>query len=130
MSIKKLKKIRLLLTYIVGFIAFIAFLFIPATYTGEKATFYEAFGVGIFLFGLLYIMFSDWMYYNHLIDQGAKIKYESFQKTGLIVVIFMLCTISGAIYNGLYGGQLGILSILVGVPIIYLLIKWIFSKNK
>ena len=128
MSIKRLKKIRILLTYIVGVIFFIVMQFLSDP-EGNVGTPIQAFGVGILIFGLLFVLFSDWMYYNELINKGAKIKYETFQKVGLLFNITALCIIISAAYNEIYNGNIGVLSLFIEVPLIYLLIYWIFLKN-
>jgi hypothetical protein len=122
-----IKKIRIILTYINGFLYFIVFQLIEATATGEKATFFESLIVGLFISILLLGLFSDWMYYNHLIDQSAKIKYETYQNLGLGVVIFSMYIIFAVVFNSLYHGELGILSIFIAIGIIYIFVKFLSS---
>jgi hypothetical protein len=122
-----IKNIRIILTYINGFLYFIVFQLIEATATGEKATFFESLIVGLFISILLLGLFSDWMYYNHLIDQGAKIKYETYQNLGLGVVIFSMYIIFAVVFNSLYHGELGILSIFIAIGIIYIFVKFLSS---
>ena len=124
-----IKKVRIILTYTYGVILFIGLQLVPAADTGEKATLVEALAMGLIMFILLYVLFSDWMYHNHLIDNGMKIKYDTYQKVGLATVVFCLSIFSGAIYNGLYDGKLGVSSIVIELVLLYFLII-IFSYFK
>ena len=123
-----IKKIRILLTYINGFLYFVAFQSIEATNTGVKATFLESLAVGLFILILLIGLFSDWMYYNHLINQGAKIKYETYQNLGLGLVIFSIYMIFAASFNSIYNGELGIINMFFAIGIIYLLVLLLSSS--
>ncbi|QFR48817.1 hypothetical protein FJR48_03405 [Sulfurimonas lithotrophica] len=128
MSIDKIKRVRILMTYSVGVAYFISMQFLPDP-EGNVGTAIQALGVAILIFTLLYGLFSDWMYYKQLIEQGANIEYDTFQKVGIVFNIVALCIITMAVYNELFSGNLNVFSLVIIVPLIYLFLKFIFFKN-
>jgi|GEM_PF-5038660 len=113
------KKLRILLTFLAVFMVFILSQIVEAAETGEKASFFEAMGIGLILFSLLYIGFSDWLYYNHIADEGIELKYNTFQKLGIFVSILFISIFISVLYNHFFDGNLGLYGInfyiLVGV---------------
>jgi len=100
MSINIIKKIKKLLLVLLTLLLFIGFQISKNRY-GETATLLEAFMATLIGTGLFSIMGSDWMYYNQLIDKGAKINYYYFQLFSLFLIVIIIFIVSIATYKGL-----------------------------
>ena len=91
--------------------------------TGHKLSFFEAIFLGIIIYILNTIMWSDWMY-DYIIENGGKIDYISYQKIGIFVYIFFIVTILCTTFNYYTNKQIGLfLGISISVMIYFILIS-------
>jgi len=97
MSINTLKKIRYILTSVVGWAFFIGMQFITDP-TGSKVSFFESLLISLLVVGLLLSMSSDWLY-NALADDNVKINYLFFQGIGIATIMCFIYVISITVYN-------------------------------
>ena len=90
--------------------------------TGHKLSFFEAILLGIIIYILNAIMWSDWMY-NYIIENGGKIDYILYQKIGIFVYVLFIITILCTSFNYYANKQIGLfLGISISVIIYFLLI--------
>lgn len=100
MSINRIKKIRYILTGIMGLSFFIGMQFITDT-TGSEVSFFESLAIALLIVGLVLSMSSDWLY-NALADDNIKINYVFFQVIGITIILLFIYTISITVYNEYY----------------------------
>jgi len=100
MSINIIKKIRYIFLVIIGILIFIGAQISTNRY-GDTANIMEALFMAIIMVSLLYLMSTDWLYYNHLRNKNIKINYYTFHIVGLFILFCTLCIIAMATYNGI-----------------------------
>jgi len=83
-------------------VLFVGAQIVPATTTGEVATFFEAFIMGLVPIVLHFTMWSDWMH-TKISNDGLKINYKLYQIIGLVVVLLNLMIVTTAYFQGYYG---------------------------
>ena len=99
MSIKTIKTIRNIFIILIGLVMFLGSQVVPATKTGETATFLEAIFMAVIPMLLHFVLWSDYLY-NNIRDSGGNIGYNPYQKIGLLIVVLTLSLVVTAYYRG------------------------------
>ena len=100
MSIDTIKKIRTFLILYSGVFLFVGYRIKPPTGETEIVPLMDAFAIAGIGTILQLLLWSDWLYWNHLIDKGAKINYKFFQYTGLVITLFTTWIVHMAMIYG------------------------------
>lgn len=116
--IKMLKKIRIFLTRLVG-ILFFALMPYAENKNGIKVTFIDSFFIGLLIYVVLTLLWSDWLYSLYE-KEGYKINYTLYQVLGIGTAVF-------AIIISII--EITILQALLIVPIITFLIYYFVNKT-
>ncbi len=100
MSIDTIKKIRTFFILYTGGFLFVGYRIKPPTGETEIVPLIDAFAIAGLYIVLQLLLWSDWLYWNHLIAKGAKINYKLFQYIGLVITLFSTWIIHmGVIYG-------------------------------
>ena len=83
-----LNKFKIILIYIMGFCYLISMPFVIDA-KGNEVSFLESIFVALLATSLNLFMWSDWMH-TYILDNGIKIKYENYQRLGIIIVLVFL----------------------------------------
>lgn len=113
-----LKKIRIFLTRLVG-ILFFALMPYAENKNGIKVTFIDSFFIGLLIYVVLTLLWSDWLYSLYE-KEGYKINYTLYQVLGIGTAVF-------AIIISII--EITILQALLIVPIITFLIYYFVNKT-